>query len=370
MPTTLTQITNTMSVIDTSYRVSSEETSWSCKQIARNFTTDSTRRRALSIRIPESQRLWAWKGKAKKKQPMLIDSIFHGWPIPSCIVNEVERNDIRDYEVWDGRHRFQTIHEFVNNKFKYKNKFYSELTDEERERFDNRKIPVTIVENANLNQLSDLFQRLNAGVPLNDSDRFWANRDKPLMKAVERYVFTNERLSTVFGNLDLQNRPHLANWVAHVYGLSKEDSNYFTTSYARILESGGLEAVPNEVAIREGLDALCTLYEQANEDYPVHSQKLKPYSKIGRVNGYFLADWMGTPREQRTDIIEKWSAIVGAIRSEDDTTRKGILDALQTTGAQNLNKDKIEKVLGQIEEYLQGNATPVGTEFDTDSEED
>ncbi len=362
----------TTSVIERGRRLACEETSWTCKHIARWFDPDLRTRRDGCVRIPDGQRLWAWSGVRSSKKEKLIDSLIHGYPIPSCICNIVDRNNIRDFEVYDGRHRFETIKRFVNNEFRYQGKLYSELSEEDRERFDNRRIPVTLVEGATQNQLADVFLRLNSGAALRDSDMFWAYRETPLVKATKQLIYQNDRLKNALGGRDLTRRGDLANWVAHVFGLSRQDSGWMTTSFLRISHKdvNGLEEVPNEAFIREGLNALCALYERANVQHPVTAKVQKTFAKIGYVNAYFLEEWMTAASSERADVIEKWVGIIGALRSEDEEVSVPMKQALQITGAQNLNKDKILTVLRKLNRFLEGQAVDGFSAYDDDDSDD
>lgn len=357
------------SIIETTRRVDCEELSYTCKHIARWFSPETCPRRDGSIRIPAGQRLWAWDGSRKSKKSDLVDSILHGYPIPSCICNVVDKDSLRDYEVYDGRHRFETIHRFVKGEFTYKKKLYSELSPEDKEKFDNRRIPVTIVEGATVDQLAEIFLRLNSGAHLRDSDMFWAYRESPLVRLTRQVIYGNDRLSAALGSVALDQRADLANWVAYINGLGTQDYGQMTTSYVRVSDNNknGLSKNLDERCIREGIDAVCMLYERANARYPTNSRVTRTFKKIGKVNAYFLAEWMNAVNKEA--ILEKWVPIVGDLRSEDDEIRLPMTRALQITGAQNLTKDKIDLVLKKLDRYLDGQGSDAEDAVDDEDED-
>lgn len=337
------------SLIDTERYIRIKEDAWSLEWIADNYSDDKERA-AGRIYLPEGQRNWAWKNKkGLLKMQKLIDSLMHNYPIPSSIVNEVKGR----YQVYDGRHRMETIALFRNNKFKWEGRFYKDLCETDREKFDNRKIPVTIVyaprgvEAVSTQQLADIFIRLNSGQALTDSDMLWAYRDTEVMKGVRALILENRRLSAVFGNIDLNYRADLANWTAYYCGLGTNTAGNFTTSYIRISELG-LDSKFDAEAVTRGVEALCQLYETANTKYPANTKELRAFKKIGHLNAFFLADWMRAAPASKSFVIAKWVSIIGRIRSGE----LGMRYALHTTGAQNLTTTKIELVLKQVNDYL------------------
>lgn len=338
-----------VSLIEPERYIRIKEDAWSLEWIADNYSEDKDLATGR-IYLPEGQRNWAWKNKkGLLKKQKLIDSLMHNYPIPSSIVNEVKGR----YQIYDGRHRMETIALFRNNKFPWQDCLYKELSEGDRDKFDNRKIPVTIVyaprgvEAVSTDQLADIFIRLNSGQALTDSDMLWAYRDTELMKGVRALILENPRLRTVFGDIDLSYRADLANWTAYYCGLATKAAGNFTTSYIRISELG-LHNKFDVDAVSKGVEALCHLYETANTKYPASTKELRSFKKIGTLNAFFLADWMRAAPASKSFVIAKWVSIIGRHRSGEEKMRK----ALHTTGAQNLTTQKIEIVLKQVNDYL------------------
>lgn len=325
-------------------RISIRETAWRIRDIVDNFRPDGTG----DFSLPPSQREWAWKNaRGKKKQIRLIDSVMNNIPIPNCIVNQI---NYRKYDIYDGRHRFQTFYEYANDGFEWNEKKYSDLTTEERRSFDERVVPITIVSNITIEELCDMFIRLNSGSPLKDYGLFWANMNKPLMQAVQRLILNNTRLADCFGlnNEDMNRREDLSNWVSLICGLATRRSTNISTSFIRISDSRdiNLESEVDEAVVNDGLNALCRMYELANTRYPPIGRERKALKKVPKVTAFFLEDWftIGEPA------IEKWVDVIGKLRNAE--TSKKMTASLSTIGAQNLTSMKVSTVMRQVNHYL------------------
>jgi hypothetical protein len=301
--------------------------------------------------VPETQREWSWKSA---KQSLFIDSIMLNYPIPSIICNIDEQGR---HAIYDGRHRVETLWRFFNDEVRWGGRKFRELTDFEKYQFLERKLTIVTTYHATDTELADIFERLNSGARLTDSDLFWNRRATPLMSITLQKFLKSGELGTLWGGIDLGNRKHLSNYVGIVAGLVTADPNNFTTSYIRL---GGnallLENIDTDIAerrITEGMHALVDLYTRANSTYPVTTKnKLKPYSKLGNINAFFLTEWITAAVSDREQVIAKWSDIIGKLRDPD--TRNDMRLALSTKGAQNLTTVKINIVLRQIDNYLNG----------------
>jgi len=309
------------------------------------------------IIVPDSQRKWAWNGKnGDKKKACLVDSVINGYPIPTIIMNQTPS---RKLEVYDGRHRIETLWLYVNGQFKWDGKRYAELQRHERERFDRREIPVTIVTNATRTQLTDIFIRLNSGSHLKAYDYLWANRDTTLIRAVHDLVCSNKRLAAVLG-VDLDTRADLANWTAIVAGLSTKDCENMTTSHIRLYEYYDNEVDSEYISL--GVRTLVSVFERAFERYKVNKKDRKQFKKVGSFSAFFLTEWMDS--DNKDDTCDKWISIIGKLTGSD---RDNMKMALTTSGAQNLNATKIKKVLRQVNDYLsEGIAADVSSDIDSD----
>lgn len=316
---------------------------WYADEIARCYN--------VSIHVPNSQRDWAWKGKrGKKKMESFIDSIMNNYAIPSCIMY---RTGLNTFDVYDGRHRFETIQRYKNDEFVWNTRKYSELSAEDQQRFNSREIPVTIISDASMAVLAEMFLRMNDGAPLKDYDRYWANRFMPLIQAVERLIQNNERLSACLGNNDMKKREDLANWVALLSGLATVKAGNMTTSYLRVCEEIGLDYIVPDT-VNADLDVLCELLETANERYPALDKDKKELKKVGKIIAFFFHDWFTSNRNR--NVIAKWVDVIGKLRGSEQE-REEMKAALSTSGAQNLTSQKVIDVLRQVNNHIENNIT-------------
>ena len=350
------------SIINHKRRVHVQDQPWTIQDLVTEYNPTNSG----SILIPENQREWAWNGKrGLSKQQGLVDSVFHGFPIPSAIMNK--KRGSRLYEIYDGRHRIETMWRFYNDKFKWEGHYFSELSDEDQRIFCERTIPVTITQNATTDQLADMFIRLNAGVPLKDYDLLWARRNTQLVRSTREIVCSNERLSAALGGLPLSTRADLANWTALTAGLSTRNAGNMTTSFLRLSsEPLGLDTDIDETYVRNGVTAFCELLEAANVAYPVLPTQQRKLKKVGKIAAFFFHEWMEA--ENKQDVHTKWLDIIGRLRSGGDIARE-MAHALKTTGAQNLTTTKIHDTIEQVNSYLIG-LTPTTASDDDDDEDD
>ena len=353
------------SIIDHSRRISINNTQYTVEYLVNEYLPDNTG----TLFLPESQRNWAWNGKrGLAKMQSLVDSVFMGYPIPSLILNTTRRSGGRA-QIYDGRHRIETLYNFFVDKFRWRGKLFSELCQEDTRIFLERTIPVTITCMASNNDLAEMFMRLNAGVPLKDSDLFWANRHTPFVDAVDRLVCKNDRLSLALGNLKMRNRPDLSNWVALVAGLHTNNAGNMTRSYVRVCAEIGLETMVDERSIRANINTWCKLLEDANEAYPTTDAEKRKLKTVGSVAAPFFGDLMNPDNaDKRDEILAKWLGIIGRLRGADDV-RKPMKLALHAPGEGNMTHAKINTIISQVNRYLETGGID-GDVDEMDDEED
>ncbi|MCC1495142.1 DUF262 domain-containing protein, partial [Cognatishimia sp. F0-27] len=142
----------------------------------------------------EYQRGAVWNLKEKQ---LLIDSIFRGYPLPMIYLHKkkqsVGKYSRDDFDVIDGQQRLNALHEFFEGAFflldplskaqkgklpafiRQKNcpwagKHYAELPSDLKEEIENFTISVAMIETEEVNEVRDLFIRLQGGQPLNNQE--------------------------------------------------------------------------------------------------------------------------------------------------------------------------------------------------------
>lgn len=143
---------------------------------------------------PEYQRGVVWSESQKKK---LVDSVLRGYPLPLIylhhIKTDVEGMKREDLEVIDGQQRLHALFEFSEGAFKLfhpidddkKAKFpafikkqpcpwggkdFETLPAEVRKQFLETPLNIAKIESSELNEVRDLFVRLQSGLPLNHQE--------------------------------------------------------------------------------------------------------------------------------------------------------------------------------------------------------
>lgn len=142
----------------------------------------------------EYQRGVVWSDSQKKK---LVDSVMRGYPLPLIylhhIKTDVEGMQREDLEIIDGQQRLQSLYEFAEGAFKLfdpilddkKARFpafikkqecplggkdFASLTADLQKQFLDTPLNVAKIQSSELNEVRDLFVRLQSGLPLNHQE--------------------------------------------------------------------------------------------------------------------------------------------------------------------------------------------------------
>lgn len=109
------------------------------------------------------QRQFVWKEKDKKD---LIDTIMKGLPIPAIFICDAGTDFTslsKRYNVLDGRQRLESIFEFLENKYKYNDKYFKEFSEDEKKCILNYNITLIqmYIEPDDTDKIKEIFKRLN-----------------------------------------------------------------------------------------------------------------------------------------------------------------------------------------------------------------
>jgi hypothetical protein len=128
---------------------------------------------------PQYQRTAVWQ-PAKRK--LLIDSILRGYDIPKFYLRETPLDLIYKYEVTDGQQRILAIWDFIENLYELdealigtlntKDLNYHTLKKNQKKliEFNNYEVNVTLIKEANQDEIRTLFARLQMGERLNPAE--------------------------------------------------------------------------------------------------------------------------------------------------------------------------------------------------------
>jgi Protein of unknown function DUF262 len=163
------------------------------KMTAGSRAIDKIFRRRDRYDIPEWQREEVWDPGQKQ---LLIDSILRGWRLPKFYFIKTSDDE---YDVEDGQQRLSAIFEFCSNELplsadslkRFGGPLYRDLTQKVADAFDDFEIEYDVIEEATDEELKEFFQRLQAGLPLNSSEKLNAVHSKlrDYCRAISKHPF-------------------------------------------------------------------------------------------------------------------------------------------------------------------------------------
>lgn len=128
----------------------------------------------------EYQRGKVW---SQPQQALLIDSILRGFDVPKIFLRKLPDGNPHLFDVIDGKQRLTAIWRFVADDFPLlrtdpfqelgdlSGKRWSELPDNAKDRLQFSNMTVSKIEDANEEEIHELFLRLQKGEPLNAAER-------------------------------------------------------------------------------------------------------------------------------------------------------------------------------------------------------
>ncbi|WP_353952207.1 DUF262 domain-containing protein [Knoellia sp. S7-12] len=124
---------------------------------------------------------------SKAKKQLFVDSLLNGFDIPKIYMHRLSRDETgHDYAVIDGKQRITTIFSFLNGEFDLAEDFlytgraiseppkagdrYADLSEAARDILKEVQLNVVVVETADVEEIEELFSRLNNGEKLNAAE--------------------------------------------------------------------------------------------------------------------------------------------------------------------------------------------------------
>lgn len=270
--------------------------------------------------VPEHQREYVWNAR---KQQALIESVFKGYPIPSIMVTEDERNR---YSLNDGQQRLETFWRYYTGAFAVNQKRFDQLTDDEKRTFLEYKVPIVDTTGATRDQEMEIYDLLNQGVALSHGEKFWNRRSKPIVTLAEKVFLKpgtglHAQAVEIFGDYlvgDDKRHGRVANAVAYIAGAAY-GSQYISTSYAKlwdVLEVGPTGIAPNEEIVISRLTKLLDIYREADRIRRPTARKALSQWKIGLYSAYILHSILEaeTDEEAWTHIRSTWIQFIARSR--------------------------------------------------------
>lgn len=157
-------------------------------------------RNKINLSDERFQRSAVW---TKKQEQFLIDSIIKKYDIPKIYFWVLEKNkedDPYEYSVVDGQQRLTTIFKFLNNEFalneeytpEYPSKKYKDLPEDLQYEIYNYELTIVYIEDAQEDDIKDLFLRLNNGTTLKAQEKrtnFGGDLSKFIVEMAKKEIF-------------------------------------------------------------------------------------------------------------------------------------------------------------------------------------
>ena len=335
-------------------------------------------REGVMVFVPEHQRDYVWK---LEKQQNLIRSIFNGYPIPSIMVTQDDRNR---YSIQDGQQRLETCFRFYNGEFSYEGVHYADMTDEQKRQFLDYVVPIIDTTGATVDQETEIYDLLNQGMALSDGEKFWNRRTKALVRVTEELLMTrgsglHAAAMDVWGDyLAGNDKRHnkLSNAIAYVVGAAY-GADYISTSYNKLANL--LDARPNADGtytpiavwlITRRLETLLSIYKAADAIHACDTPtKKKAQWKVGLYSGYMLYSIIYA--ESNPSILEQikknWVDFLVAVRR-----RPSVLSLLYRGMAKsnNITPERLQKGFANLLEMAEAGFDAAGDEGEEEEEEE
>ena len=345
------------------------------------FDYNNRRDSSYKYRVPLHQRYNDWKPKKISK---LIDSVMNNYSLGGFIASKHIEDNIDYYDIEDGQSRLSVLQQFYNDeKFwittddngeerKYK---FSELDKSYQDKFKRYKFCIEILHNFEKDDIHELFERLQEGVPLKDKDHYWNLKDKNLVKysleLVEEDYWIDEYMGTDKKPINDKHRDRLPDVCAIVSSIShmvikndKITGNIITPSFRTQRDYIDLEITDsNKSDIKRFLDyyniIIKTIYqgrEGANK---------RTFYKAAKDLGLILCEWLQTVKtispldktKSEQTYIDKWVKVISYDLDNDNFMggSKRLWDGLRSQEKQNTSDDCLIKRLNKVNEWYSNN---------------
>lgn len=252
------------------------------------------------ILVPSHQREYCWD---EALQSNFVLSILRGYPIPSMLMSK-ERGQANP-SIEDGRQRITTAMRFRDNLFAVEGKRYRDLTEIQRERFDDYKVLTITFSGATLEERIEIFDWFNSGKKLTSGEHCHNQASTPLVSLAKELFMTlgtgvHDRAVRIWGvrgeapgseeATKDKGRRWLINAVALCMGLLYGPENV-NKNYKHIKK--GYMTSPISPQRREGvlsdLNRILEIYEAVELQQPMGRKKLlNPQWDLGTFTGYII----------------------------------------------------------------------------------
>jgi hypothetical protein len=270
------------------------------------------------ISIPLHQRPYVWTVKQKEK---LIRAILNNFPISSILLRQIHAG----FSLEDGRQRLTTARLYSEGHFSVDGRLFAELSPVEQERFLSYQVPVEVYENATPEEAIRIFIDRQGGSPLTVGNRLNALTElSQVVGFTVQMIMTpgqgfHDRCARIWGVHNTQNdtpkQPYLENMTALCMGLAFGPA-YITKRWDAMVDNDLLSRTFDDTLVRNRLDRLLRVYEQAQLRQPLAAKELKKQWPIARFSGYIAYAMFSFPEAEHQHVISRFTDFMVAARQD------------------------------------------------------
>lgn len=333
---------------------------------------------------------------AEKKQ-LFIDSLINGYDIPKIYLHDyTTKNEGHHkgmmYAVIDGKQRLNSIWEFMNNEyslseefefsddsvrsrlsetnFPLKGNFYKDFAEEYKENFKNISIQLVTVVTDDVEDIDELFSRLNNGEPLNSAEKrnAFGGKMAMLVKELANHNFFTRKLKVRnkrFSHLEIAVKILRLEWKnikdkqdlcdlqkIHLDNFVKENKNF---------SSSQLDLLTHETTKK--LDFMCKVFDENDRLLSKATFIQVYYIFVERIKSRYVCKDIKIEKLIRNFIDEfEKERVLNNKKDDNDNTQDtdlGLytLSAIHGASGQNSMKERLE-ILERV--FLKWNAKKIG----------
>lgn len=202
--------------------------------------------------------------------------------------------------------RMGALQEFVMDEFPWNGNLYSEMTAEERARFNNYTVQLDIFKKERTMSQTDfnrviceIFERLNSGKPLTDNDKYWNRSDTPAMQLLNRLKGSAEFGPLIRKYMWLnvgggKGRSGLNHLIGLILGLVNQRAECISTSF---MQNGRtlMETTVDEAGERRVTDFMRWYFGLLTDVFQFADWSVKrSFGKLSGVCGMIAVDWINS----------------------------------------------------------------------------
>jgi len=327
-----------------------------------NFDPSDRTGSQKTYRIPEHQRYPSWPQANKER---LVDSVMLNYPIGQITLTKHYEDGDEYFNIQDGQTRMGVLQEFVldHNNIRWNGKLYSELTADDRAKFNNYVVQMDVfkkeksMSQSEFNMIiCEIFERLNSGKPLSDNDKYWNRKDTPAMQ-----LLTKIKNSAEFGPLIRKymwnnlgggkGRSGLNHFIGLVLGLINEQPDCISTSF---MHNGPvlMKTTVDEAGERRVTNFLRWYFGLLTDVFQFVDWSVKRiFGKLSGVCGLIVMDWIKNPVVARTH-YDMWKCYVDLQYSRANFERR-LFGELTNGNARNVTETAINARIDAVIQLYQ-----------------